>query len=359
MPDLEAKGGLVNDVITAIARRDVKALRGLTQEMATARPFLYSFLHDTLRAAMRGPQDGRQTDEFVRIVKTRVRSLRNWRQQGNETVAAIEAGEIDADAIKPHIRFEASAYDQFYADQSKRIGANVGAVPRAGRDLDCVALDLGPNVNHAFRSTHAVNLVETLLGTIAILMEGEVPIRWMDIGCGTGRFANGVNPRRYGVEKWEIVGCDFQEGKIGVANRRRARDRSFFCSDALAMLDDYKNKGELFHLVTMFEFIEHLDDPLHFIRKLDAFTPRFVLAASPLAQKMNNPRDIRPDPVHLWSFTRHGWEQMFALAGFEAVYSAEIRVGSYIGGLDWLTIVCGPREQMKARRQAFGAASEE
>jgi SAM-dependent methyltransferase len=355
----EAKDGLVNGVFAALTNYDAEELRRLTRQMAQAHPFMYSFLHDTLRAATHGPRSGKQADEFLRVVKTRVRSLANWQQQGNETVAAIEAGDIDADAIKPHIRREASAYEQFYTDQSERIGSNLAAVPRAGRDVDFVALELGPNVNHAFRSTHAVTLVETILGTIEVLRDREGPVRWIDIGCGTGRFANGVNPRRFGVQKWDIVGCDFQEGKIAVANRRRARGRSFFCSDAFKMLEEYRQRGEPFHLVSMFEFLEHLDDPLRFIRQLDTFHPNFVLAASPLAQKMGNPRDIKPDPVHLWSFSRRGWEQMFELAGFEVAYSAEVRVGSYIGGLDWLTVVCGPREQLKARRQAFAAAAEE
>jgi SAM-dependent methyltransferase len=350
---------LMGAVFAALKSHNLEELRGLTQEMATADRFLYSFLHDTLRAAANGSRSGRRTDDYLRVVKTRVRSLANWQQQGNETVAAIRTGAIDARAIKPHIRREASAYDQFYADQSERIGANLAAVPRGGRDVDHVALELGPNVNHAFRSTHAVTLVETILGSIEVLRDREGPVRWIDIGCGTGRFANSVNPRRFGVQNWDIVGCDFQEGKIAVANRRRARGRSFFCMDAFKMLEEYQIRGEAFHLVSMFEFLEHLDDPLRFIRQLDRFKPQFVLAASPLAQKMGNPLESKPDPVHLWSFSRHAWEQMFELAGFAVVYSSEVRVGSYIGGLDWLTIVCGPCEQLKARRQAFSTSSEE
>ncbi len=355
----ETEERFMSEVTGALTRRNLEGLRGLTRQMATAHPFLYSFLNDTLRAASTdGAHGNRQTDEFLRVVSTRMRSLANWRQQGNETVAAIEAGDIDANAIKPHIRLEAKAYDEFYAEQSEKIGGKLATVPPAGRDVDYVPIELGPNVNHAFRSTHAVSLVEMMLGTIALLSDREGPIRWIDVGCGTGRFANGVNPRRFGVEKWEIVGCDFQEGKIAVANRRRARGRSFFRNDAFDMLEDHRKRGEPFHLVSMFEFLKHLDDPLRFVRRLDSFNPSFVLAASPLAQKIGSPRDVRPDPVHLWSFTRRAWEQMFELAGFEVVYSSEVRVGSYIGGLDWLTIVCGPREQIKARRQAFGAAEE-
>jgi hypothetical protein len=43
---------------------------------------------------------------------------------------------------------------------------------------------------------------------------------------------------------------------------------------------------------------------------------------------------VKPDRVHLWSFSLRSWQQMFELAGFEVVYS------SYIGGLDWLSVLC-------------------
>jgi hypothetical protein len=35
---------------------------------------------------------------------------------------------------------------------------------------------------------------------------------------------------------------------------------------------------------------------------------------------------------------------MLGLADFEVIHSSEVGIDSYIGGLDWLTVVCGPRE---------------
>jgi predicted RNA methylase len=261
----------------------------------------------------------------------------------NETVAAIESGDIDAEAIARHIGLAAGADEPFRPDPSHKIGGKPAAVPRSGRDVDHVAIGVGRSINQAFRSIHAVNLVETMLGMVALLWHEEGPVRWIDIGCGTGRFANGVNPRRFGAEKWEIVGCDSEEGKIALANRRCARARSFFCSDAFTVFEDYQKRGEPFHLVSLFAFLERLDDPLRFVRRLKSFDPSFVLALSPLARQIGSPHDIGPTPAHLWSFTRRAWEQMFALAGFEVVYSAEVRVGSYIGGQDWLTVICRPK----------------
>src|ERR1700731_2470937 len=146
------------------------------------------------------------------------------------------------------------------------------------------------NINHAYRWTHVISLVETVLGITKLLSSGNETLRWMDIGCGTRNFVNNVNPRGFGVQEWDIVGCARQEGKIEVANRQKARGRSFFTADAFDMLGNYKTRGDSFHLVSMFEFLDHLDDPLRFISQLDTFSPKFVLAASPLEQKMKNPR---------------------------------------------------------------------
>jgi 2-polyprenyl-3-methyl-5-hydroxy-6-metoxy-1,4-benzoquinol methylase len=312
-----------------------------------------------LLAAADSPPNGRSTREFLQVIKTRVQSLSNWQQQGNETVAAIRTGGIDPDAIKSHIRLEASAYDHFYSGQSKEAARRSAAGRAAARPDeptgDHVPFRLPPNVNHVFRSTHAVALVETIFGLIKRLYEGEERIRWMDIGCGTGLFANSVNPRRFGVEKWDIVGCDFQEGKIALANQRRARGRSFFCDDALKVLEEYQKRNEPFDLVTMFEFLEHLDDPLRFINQLRLLKPKLVVAGSPLSQKIGLPKYSRPDRAHMWSFSRRGWEQMFELVGFEVVYTSEVRIGTYLGGCDWLTIVCGPRKLLSATRETLGA----
>lgn len=329
----ETEERFMSEVTGALTRRNLEGLRGLTRQMATAHPFLYSFLNDTLRAASTdGAHGNRQTDEFLRVVSTRMRSLANWRQQGNETVAAIEAGDIDANAIKPHIRLEAKAYDEFYAEQSEKIGGKLATVPPAGRDVDYVPIELGPNVNHAFRSTHAVSLVEMMLGTIALLSDREGPIRWIDVGCGTGRFANGVNPRRFGVEKWEIVGCDFQEGKIAVANRRRARGRSFFRNDAFDMLEDHRKRGEPFHLVSMFEFLQASRRPTAFRSSAGQLQPELRAGGVALGAEDRQPagRQARP-------------------GAFVVVYPPRLGTDVRTGGLRGRLQLGSPRRQLYRR----------
>lgn len=345
------------EVVSAISHPKTGNLAGLSKRLMERQPFVYCALQDVLSASQQDADKPKLLETYAESARARIRSLSKWKQDGNETVAAIEAGEIDSDAIAPHVRFDSSEYDKFYGNQSSRLAAMASRLRESNADKDYATFKLGPNVNHSFRYSHAISVVENLLGITGAL-ENVRPVRWMDIGCGTGHFANAVNPARFGLTSWEIVGCDMQAGKIAIAQKQRARGREFFASDAFAMLDAYKKKGEHFDLVSMFEFLEHLDDPLKFMRKLDTFKPKFVLAASPLAQRLNQPKSSKPDRVHLWSFSRRSWEQMFALAGLDVVYSSETRVGGYIGGLDWLSMASGPIDQLRERRTALTGQGE-
>jgi 2-polyprenyl-3-methyl-5-hydroxy-6-metoxy-1,4-benzoquinol methylase len=355
-PDMYA---LLQDVVGTAGERK---LESITAEVRKKEPFLYALLHDTLKAAANSQDDPEYLKQLAESARVRIDSLQYWNMEDNDTIAAIEAGAIDPESIKPHIRLAPEAYDEFYSGQSDVMEQRADLIEKrvtrqrgAGPQRDFVEVGLGTNVNHSMRWTHAVSLVENLIGVISTMGAESEKVRWMDIGCGTGRFANAVNPARFSEKPWEIIGCDMQAGKIAVAEAQKARGRNFFASDAFAMLKSYENRGEFFDLVSMFEFLEHLDDPLKFVRRLHLFRPKFVLAASPLEQKLWSPTDTKPDRVHLWSFSRKSWEQLFELAGFEVVYTSEVRIGKYISGLDWLTTVCGPRAELHDKRKNLKA----
>lgn len=344
---------LRRDLVNWIKKGDINNIERIENELRNEKPLIYSMLRDTLAAALES-RPSKQTDILIAAICARLESLERWRQDGNETVQAINNGEIDADAIKPHIRFEQSAYEAFYSEQSDDRGEQALRLSASTGDQNFIRFGLGRNVNHSFRYSHAIGLVETLFGIIAATGSKQ-RIRWMDVGCGTGHFANAVDPTRYGIQDWDIVGCDMQVGKISIADRQKTRGRNFFASDAFEMLDNYRARGEIFDLISMFEFLEHLDDPLKFIKRLDTFKPKYILAASPLEQKLSQPRDARADRVHLWSFSRRSWEQMFGLAGFEVVYTSEVRIGTYIGGLDWLSVICGPLSELRQKRKSLNS----
>ncbi|HEY1960868.1 MAG TPA: class I SAM-dependent methyltransferase [Rhizomicrobium sp.] len=341
----------IDCLINILATGDETAIRAAANKLRTTAPFLYAALSDTLSAAAQDAAAKRDHD-YAEVIRARAEALHHWDIQTNRTILAIVDGRLDPDEIRPHIRFPSATYDAEYASQSEQAGKRHKGPPSAVAERDFVPLAFGRNVNHAFRGSHAVALVETAFALIAATKGQSYPtIRWMDIGCGRGEIANGVNPTQYASVKWEIVGCDFQEGRIEVANRRRSKGRTFIVGDAFDVLRDCGERAISFDLVTMFEFLEHLEDPLKLLDELRAFNPEFVLAGSPLEQTFRSPRNAQPDRVHLWSFSRKAWERMFALAGFDVVFSSEARVGSYIGGLDWLNIMCGPRDYLREHRQ--------
>jgi hypothetical protein len=220
-------------------------------------------------------------------------------------------------------------------------------------------LALSGNFNHAFRMPAVTMLIEILFGFMERMAArddaNQSKIAWLDIACGRGEIANAVDPMRFGAQDWEIAGADLQKAKIELARRANTIGRRFEVEDALELMRRKLAANERYHIVSMFEFLEHIEDPLKMLRQIKGMDPVFVVAGSPLAQKLNAPMDDKPDRVHLWSYSREGWEELFRLAGFSPVYSSETRVGAYVGGLDWLTMICGPVDQIRAQRTAMWA----
>jgi 2-polyprenyl-3-methyl-5-hydroxy-6-metoxy-1,4-benzoquinol methylase len=359
MPDYNNLPAVLSKLQNAAQGADLEEIRRCNEEIRIGYPFVRSLLGDTLDVLQNsnGTEARSATAEAraQEALSARLDSLRFWNPQANETIKAVDTGAIAADLVKPHVRKALEDYSDFYQMQSNRYLKRLEQVapvdPVSARPFR--RLSLTRNINHAFRRAHVVHLVELLFGLIAA-KNPEQKIRWLDIGCGTGDFANSVHPARYGAREWDILGCDLQSGKIELANAQRSLGRTFIVGDAFEILEKVRAQGQKFDIVTMFEFLEHLEDPLKFISQLGPFDPTFVYAASPLAQKLGHPFDAKPDKVHLWSFTLRGWEKMFELAGMKPVYSSEVRVGSYVGGLDWLGIVCGPQAEIMSNRQDWG-----
>ena len=320
-------------------------------------PLAFSMLADTLQEISQTVSQSMplvkpfKLHRLIRTIQINLDSLLLWEQTNHRTVAALETGQIHPRLLKPHVRFPAKQYDEVYAKQSDRVAKqvkNVKVKPTKRTSYD-INRTLPPQINHAFRVSYAVYLVEVLFGLLAE-KKGDQPVRWLDIGCGTGKIVNTVNPKRYGCQNWEIAGCDMQAGKIALAHQRRLPDRQFFQKEAFTLLSEMSAEDNSYDIISMFEFLEHLNDPLDFLEQLAKFQSEFILIASPLAQDINNAFVNRPDPVHLWSFSREGLETMLDMVGLEVVYSAETRVGSYISGLDWLTVLCGNKALLKERR---------
>jgi SAM-dependent methyltransferase len=83
----------------------------------------------------------------------------------------------------------------------------------------------------------------------------------LDVGCGSGDFLSLINAIP-GVEAW---GLDATETSIEVA---RAKGLNVVCADTEQFIKKYPEKK--FDLVTSFHCIEHVEDPVSFMRSIKA-----------------------------------------------------------------------------------------
>lgn len=357
-------GAVGRAIQSAASDRELRAAIKKTREEDL---FKYAAVRDLVEAFARGTgehhsegsmrrvghvfRQNQQRKRAIDLLERRLHSFAHWSDQ-NETVQAIRRGELNPEKIRPHIRDSDDEIEEIYESQNRQLTEALQNRRKRGPDAPqrTAPLKLEKNFNHSFREPQAQMLVELLFGYLQAL-DTPPPIRWLDIACGSGRITNAVDAGRFSALEREIVGVDLQESRIGIAELANAEGRSFHVADAIDFMRNKKSTGEVFHIVSMFEFLEHLTDPLGFLNRLQELAPTFVIAGSPLEQKLDKPFDSESDNVHLWSYSREGWEEMFRLAGFNPIYSSEARVGSYVGGLDWLTIICGPVDQIRARRK--------
>lgn len=362
----------VEEFKTAWGSRDLSQWTEIASRIETTDPFLFAYIADIVELFRDKREDMqsnpgkfglsylfqvllgrfRKLDKAQTALEERFRHLENWDVEGNKTIQALRDGTIPAGTIVPHIRHPAEAYADFYADQNEGISQIKKTAANAARPYG-----MAGTINHAFRHLLAIGHVELLFGLTNKLYERK-KIRWIDIACGSGNFTNSVNAQRYASTKFEIVGADLQPAKIEIATARAAEGRTFFSEDAFELLRKNAEKGRSFDIVSMFEFLEHLEDPLALLSEVAKFKPKFIIAASPLEQRFDVPLSADLDRVHLWSFSRAGWEAMFEAAGFTPVYANEAHVGRYIGGLNWLTLIAGPREEMISRRTSYLTADK-
>lgn len=134
----------------------------------------------------------------------------------------------------------------------------------------------------------------------------------LDIGCGTGEFLAELQKR--GCNVW---GVDFDRIAIDVATRR------FSLENVLAMpLEDFFAKVSLpqFDIITCFEVIEHIDNPLRFLSYIrDALNPHGrVFLSTPSRERMLARANIWDyPPNHLTRWSEEAMSRVAQRAGFQ------------------------------------------
>lgn len=135
----------------------------------------------------------------------------------------------------------------------------------------------------------------------------------LDVGCGVGRFSQAAS-----VSGWKVTGIDISEEAIALG-REQADFPMLNCT-----LEDVIASGKRFQVITAFEVIEHLSDPVHFLSTVSAaLTPNGEFFGtvpnwdSPEVQNATRPDWI--PPVHLCYHTDRSLRALAEKAGFRSV----------------------------------------
>ncbi|MHC4892158.1 MAG: class I SAM-dependent methyltransferase [Planctomycetota bacterium] len=88
---------------------------------------------------------------------------------------------------------------------------------------------------------------------------GTGPRRILDVGCGDGRFMESLIA--HGDPAWQVSGIDIDEGAI-------ARARSKGLDARLSRLEDLDADAGSYHMVVLFQVLEHVADPRAMVAKV-------------------------------------------------------------------------------------------
>ena len=94
-----------------------------------------------------------------------------------------------------------------------------------------------------------------------IAREPKREMRVLDVGCGYGSFLDAARSRGCAVS-----GIDFDEKKVAFARARGIEDARVAAFETYAS----ENPGKKFDIITFFQVLEHVDDPISFIENVAA-----------------------------------------------------------------------------------------
>ncbi|MBV8774092.1 MAG: class I SAM-dependent methyltransferase [Deltaproteobacteria bacterium] len=140
------------------------------------------------------------------------------------------------------------------------------------------------------------------------------PGRMLEIGCAAGYFLREAHRRG-----WQVCGVE-----LSPTMRRRCED--LVGCRVFGSLQEATDSALRFDCVAMFEVIEHLDEPLRFMRQVrSVMTPRAILVLSTpnfiAPEAFGNPQSNHwfCPPAHVSYFTPDTLRDCVEQAGFEAI----------------------------------------
>lgn len=145
----------------------------------------------------------------------------------------------------------------------------------------------------------------------------------LDVGCGSGFFLSHAHKKGY-----DISGIDFDEDDI-----RIARERYGIKSVYLKSVEDiYKDPSiEKFDVVTLFEVLEHLDDPARFMRQVRHILKKggyIALSVPNRDRKLDFLGEGDYPPNHLTKWNKDCLSSFLENNGFEVIRCSVKKVDS-------------------------------
>ena len=139
------------------------------------------------------------------------------------------------------------------------------------------------------------------------------PGRVLDIGCHSGTFLETAKARG-----WECYGVDVSEF---VVKQAKEKGIEVFCGEVV----EAKFENDFFDLITMYEVIEHLFNPLETLKEIARVLKEKGLLIiqtanmNSLRVKFLQPKSFYYIPVHLYYFTKKTLAKMLNQAGLEVI----------------------------------------
>lgn len=135
----------------------------------------------------------------------------------------------------------------------------------------------------------------------------------LDVGCGVGRFLHGALSKG-----WRVEGIDFSEKAIEIGKQYANFPMT------VASLEDVAQTGKRFNVVTMFEVLEHLSQPISMLEKCKMVLERngSIFCTVPnwecsIVQHSSNPAWI--PPIHLLFFNESSLRTLAKEAGLDVI----------------------------------------
>lgn len=174
-------------------------------------------------------------------------------------------------------------------------------------------------------------------GHQAIVDQHLEPGRLLDVGCSVGAYLRVASDAG-----WQVVGLEFSKDTSEIARSQHGLEV------VTGTLEDEPFPHGSFDLVTLWDVIEHVPDPLHTMGQvhellrpggtvaittpnIDGLFPRASLPAARLLGHWPHPEP----PHHLYQFSKRTIERLLAEAGFELVLLVDgrIRLSYSFGGV--------------------------